>query len=96
MESSSRQRCRIGQRHIVVFSPTTSLCPLGKSPFALSIFDTFPIRSHLTDQGILICGRFAEFKYLNLDAVAAREFAFLKEHRTRLAEAGRGTRKEAR
>ena len=79
-----------------MFSPTTSLLPLGGTPFALSILGSFPIRSHLTDQGILTCGRFAEFKYLNLDRVTDHAFAFQKEHRTRLAEAGRGTMKEAR
>jgi UDP-galactopyranose mutase len=52
------------------------------------------IRSHLTDQGILTCGRFAEFEYLNMDAVAEHAFALLKEHRTKLAEAGLGTRTE--
>lgn len=28
----------------MVFSPTTSLSPFGRSPFALSILDSFPIR----------------------------------------------------
>lgn len=46
------------------------------------------IRRHLTEQGILTCGRFAEFEYLNMDAVAAHAFAFLKEHKPKLASAG--------
>jgi protoporphyrinogen oxidase len=46
------------------------------------------IRSYLTDQGILTCGRFAEFEYLNMDAVAAHAFAFIKEHKPKLASAG--------
>jgi len=46
------------------------------------------IRGYLAEKGILTCGRFAEFEYLNMDAVAARAFAFVKDHGTELASAG--------
>lgn len=46
------------------------------------------IRQDLDRLGILICGRFAEFEYLNMDAVAARALEFVKKHERRLAAAG--------
>ena len=46
------------------------------------------IRGYLAEQGILTCGRFAEFEYLNMDAVAAHALAFAKEHGAELANAG--------
>jgi protoporphyrinogen oxidase len=46
------------------------------------------IHGYLTDNGILTCGRFAEFEYLNMDNVADYALAFLTKHRTKLAEAG--------
>jgi protoporphyrinogen oxidase len=46
------------------------------------------IRGHLAEKGILTCGRFAEFEYLNMDAIAAHALAFVKEHGAELASAG--------
>ncbi|MFY9605345.1 MAG: hypothetical protein WAS24_01270, partial [Thermoplasmata archaeon] len=46
------------------------------------------IGGYLAEKGILTCGRFAEFEYLNMDAVAAHALAFVKEHGAELASAG--------
>jgi protoporphyrinogen oxidase len=45
-------------------------------------------RNYLSENGILTCGRFAEFEYLNMDAVADHALRFVEEHMTTLASAG--------
>jgi len=45
------------------------------------------IRNRLDELGMLICGRFAEFEYLNMDAIAARALAFVAKHEETLSKA---------
>lgn len=46
------------------------------------------IRKHLDAIGLLTCGRFAEFEYLNMDAVVVHALDLLKKHETVLERAG--------
>ncbi len=46
------------------------------------------ITKHLSERGIMTCGRFAEFEYLNMDGIVARAFDFVSENETELGRAG--------
>jgi len=46
------------------------------------------IQRHLQEVGILTCGRFAEFEYLNMDAVVSHALAFVDKHEGVLGKAG--------
>jgi protoporphyrinogen oxidase len=46
------------------------------------------LRKHLDAIGLLTCGRFAEFEYLNMDAIVAHAFDLVKKHETVLEHAG--------
>ena len=54
------------------------------------------IRDYLSEEGVLTCGRFAEFEYLNMDAIADHALRFVKEHKTKLAPAGPASSAQAR
>jgi UDP-galactopyranose mutase len=47
------------------------------------------IMKHLEESGIMTCGRFAEFEYLNMDGIVARAFDFVNTHTSELDSAGR-------
>jgi protoporphyrinogen oxidase len=46
------------------------------------------LRRHLDAIGLLTCGRFAEFEYLNMDAIVVHAFDLVKKHETVLEKAG--------
>lgn len=46
------------------------------------------LRKHLDAIGLITCGRFAEFEYLNMDAIVAHAFNLVEKHETALERAG--------
>jgi protoporphyrinogen oxidase len=46
------------------------------------------LKRHLDERGLLTCGRFAEFEYLNMDAIVAHSFNLVRMHETALEQAG--------